>query len=153
MAAAKPFRYGTLLRVRQRQEDAKSTALAQMRRAVRSAEEQHREIVGQQLAAFESAAALACEQFDASDIRRYFVYERHLSRLAVEKDAEIAHLRREEDERRSDLEEAMKRRKVLEKLKSRKDEALKYMLGQEEQKRVDEAAVNRAAQADGPRKS
>ncbi|MFO7975983.1 MAG: flagellar export protein FliJ [Candidatus Hydrogenedentota bacterium] len=151
MALKKPFRYGTLLRVRQRQEDLKSMALAKMRRAVLSAEQQHKEIVGQQLAAFSSAAAMTREHFDVSDIRRYFLYERHLSRLAVEKDAEITHLRTQEEERRSELEQAMKDRKMLERLKERRERALQYALGKEEQKRLDESAVNRAVVGDGPR--
>jgi flagellar protein FliJ len=150
MALRKLFRYGTLLRVRQRQEDLKSMALAEMRRVVHYAERQHAEIVHQQLAAFSAAAALTREHFDASDIRRYFLYERHLSRLAVEKDAEITHLRGQEHERRNELEQAMKKRKILERLKERQDHAYQYALGKEEQKRLDEVAVNRAAVADGP---
>jgi flagellar export protein FliJ len=150
MAFKKTFRYGTLLRVRQHQEDLKSMALAEMRRAVHCAEEQHKEIVGQQLAALSTAAALTVERFDASDIRRYFLYERYLARLAVEKDAELTNLRAQEQERRSELEQAMKNRRILERLKEHRQRAYDYALGQEEQKRLDEVAVNRAAVADGP---
>ena len=151
MAPGRPFRYGVLLRVRQRQEDIKSLALAEARRAVHFAERQHREIVGQQLAAFSAAGAHAQERFDASDVRRYFAYERHLSRLAVEKDAEIKDLRVQEEKRRGELEEAMKKRRILERLKERKDRAYRYVMGKEEQKRLDEVAVNRAALADRSR--
>ena len=82
MAPAKQFRYGTLLRVRQRQEELKSMALAQMRRAVRVAEQQRSEIVGQQMSALMTAGERTQEDFDAGDVRRSFLYERHLSRLA-----------------------------------------------------------------------
>ena len=149
MVPSKQFRYGTLLRVRQRQEELKSMALAQMRRAVRVAEQQRSEIVGQQLAALTTAAERTQEDFDAGDVRRYFLYERHLSRLAVEKDAEITDLRTREDERRLQLEDAMKDRKMLERLKARKEKAYQYAVNKEEQKLLDEAAVNRAAMGEG----
>ncbi|HQM48691.1 MAG TPA: flagellar FliJ family protein [Candidatus Hydrogenedentes bacterium] len=153
MASLKPFRYGVLLRVRQRQEDLKSLALAEMRRAVHTAEEQHSEIVGEQIAALTAAAALTRERFDASDVRCYFSYERYLSRLAVEKHAELMHLRTQEEVRRGELEQAMKNRKILERLKEHRDAAYQYELGREEQHYLDEVAVNRAAMANGRRAS
>ena len=57
--------------------------------------------------------------------------------------------RTREDERRLQLEDAMKDRKMLERLKARKDKAYQYTLNKEEQKLLDEAAVNRAAMAEG----
>ncbi|HPJ98109.1 MAG TPA: flagellar FliJ family protein [Candidatus Hydrogenedentes bacterium] len=152
MAPGKPFRYDTLLRVRQRQEELKSMALAEMRRAVDFAEQQRAEIVEQQFAALNAAGELAQRQFNASEVRRYFSYERHLARLAVEKDAEIRHLRTQERGRRKELEAAMKRRKMLERLKERLEEAYDYVVNREERKRLDETAVNRAALADGTQK-
>ncbi|HOH33080.1 MAG TPA: flagellar FliJ family protein [Candidatus Hydrogenedentes bacterium] len=152
MAVVKPFRYDTLLRVRQRQEDIKSMALAEMRRAVHFAEQQRAELVEQQLAALTAAGELARRQFDAGEVRRYYAYERHLARLAVEKDAEIRHLRTQERGRRTELETAMKRRKMLERLKERLEQAYDYVMNREERKRLDETAVNRAALADGPPK-
>ncbi|MGI6458608.1 MAG: flagellar export protein FliJ [Candidatus Hydrogenedentales bacterium] len=152
MAPGKPFRYDTLLRVRQRQEELKSMALAEMRRAVDFAEQQRAEILEQQFAALNAAGELTQREFNASEVRRYFSYERHLARLAVEKDAEIRHLRSQEHGRRKELETAMKRRKMLERLKERLDEAYDYVMNREERKRLDETAVNRAALADGTQK-
>lgn len=152
MAPGKPFRYDTLLRVRQRQEKLKSMALAEMRRAVDFAEQQRAEILEQQFAALNAAGELTQREFNASEVRRYFSYERHLARLAVEKDAEIRHLRSQEHGRRKELETAMKRRKMLERLKERLDEAYDYVMNREERKRLDETAVNRAALADGTQK-
>ncbi len=127
-------------------------ALAQMRRAVRVAEQQRNEITEQQVLALTTASELSREEFDASEIRRYFSYERHLSRLAVEKDSQLAHLRTQEQGRQAELEDAVKSRRILERLKERKDKAYQFALGKEEQKRLDEAAVTRAAMADGPAK-
>ena len=46
----------------------------------------------------------------------------------------------------------MKRRKMLERLKERLEQAYEYVMNREERKRQDETAVNRAALADGTQK-
>ena len=145
MPRLRAFQYGTLLRVRERQEDLKARALADVRRAIRAAEQQSVEISERQAAMFQRAAHLAEQAFDASDVRRYFQFERHLARLAVEKDSEIVALRAVEEERRAELEEAMKQRRIIERLKERKDEAYAREVNKQEQKISDESATSHAA--------
>ncbi len=147
MPRRRPFRYDTLLRVRQRQEEIKATSLGSTRRAIRTAEHQRVEIVREQMTMLEEAGKAAEREFDASDVRRYYQYERHLARLAVEKDADLAQLRKVEQDRRAELEEAMKQRRVVERLKERRQRAFLAELNKEEQAFNDEVATNQAAMA------
>jgi len=87
------------------------------------------------------------QEFDARDIRQYYVYERYLARLAVEKDANLAQLRSVEETRRNELEDAMKERRIVERLKERLTDAFLEEVTKEEQKTTDETATNHAALA------
>ncbi|HIJ74522.1 MAG TPA: flagellar export protein FliJ [Candidatus Hydrogenedentes bacterium] len=147
MPRRRPFRYGMLLRVRERQEERKAAELAGTRRTIRVAQHQKAEIVRQQRESLERAGRSAAKRFDASDVRRYYLYERHLARLADDKDAMIAHLQREAERQRVELEEAMKRKRVVERLKERQQRAFFAELNKEEQAFSDEMAVNHAAVA------
>jgi flagellar protein FliJ len=145
MARPKPFRYHTLLRVRERQEELRAMALAEVRREIHVNQVQQDEIIASQRRALSDAGRATREEFDAVDVRRYFLYERHLARLAVEKDANIKRLRRIEDERRDGLEDAMKQRRVVEKLKERQQRTFNLAVAKENQKAADEVATIRAA--------
>jgi flagellar export protein FliJ len=138
-----------LLRVRERREDLRAQALAETRREIHVNERQRDEIIDRQRRTLEEAGAAAQHEFDARDVRQYYVYERHLARLAVEKDANLAQLRSTEETRRIELEDAMKERRIVERLKERLNDAFTAEVVKEEQKTTDETATNHAAIARG----
>ncbi len=140
-----PFRYVVLMRVRKHQENVKAQALARVRRRIRQTISEREDLERQQRHTLEEAAATTRSAFDASEVQRHFQYERHLARLAVEKDASLQELRSEEEERRTDLEEAMKHRRVVERLKAHHDERVQAELLKTEQHFADEVATNQAA--------
>jgi len=148
----KPGHFATLLRVRKRVEELKAQALAATRGKIYAARNQRAAIAEEQKETLMRAGALLRETFDASDVRRYYQFERHLARLAVRKDAEIRSLERTATGQRKELEEAVKGRRVAEKLEDRTKAAYEDFVRKEEQKLVDELASGRgrgAAFADG----
>lgn len=145
MARPPVSRYTTLLRVRQRQEELKSFALAEVRREIRNLEAQRNEIVAQQRETLAEAGRRMAAQLHADEIQTYYQYERHLARQAVELDARIVELRKLEDQRRFELEEALKSRKMVEKLSERELEAVRSAVQKNEQAVLDETATNQAA--------
>ncbi len=145
MPRRKPFQYDTLLRVRKRQEDIRAQALAAALRDQHAAEHRRAEITRDQVRALERASETASQEFTASDVRRFFQYERHLAHLATQTDAAIRELRGEAGKRRAELEEAMKRRRILERLEERQQGAFLAELNKEEQAMGDEVATNYAA--------
>lgn len=120
-------------------------ALAEARRQVRRAQDQRGAIIEEQRRALDHAGDLSQHAFDASDVRRYYQYERHLARLAVAKDAEIRQLEKTAEHKRMELEEATKRKRIMEKLKERHSAAFQACLQKNEQRSLDEAATNYAA--------
>jgi flagellar export protein FliJ len=144
VARANPDRYKTLLRVRQRMEDKRSTDLAQTRRRIQAADQERSALERQQVRMLETAAGRTQAAFSADDVQRYYQYERHLSRWLAEKDAEIVSLQQVETERLAALEEAMKEKRMTERLHERAWENHRALLAQLEQKLTDETAVVRA---------
>ena len=151
MPSLKPFAYGTLLRVRERQEELKAGALSATRRQLRQAEFQHADLVRQQMFMLTEAGRRTQYTFDAGDVRRYYQFERYLARLVVEKHAQIGEIRRAESVQRAELEEAMKKRRIVERLKERWLRARTYTINKNEQAILDEVASNQAAVSRGPR--
>ncbi len=147
MPVRKQFRYATLLRVRELQENQKAQELAQTRLALQRAAEERQNIEAEQFHTLVEASAATSEQFDASHVGRYYLYERHLARRAVEKDSEIAVLRKQEEQRRRTLEKASRAKHIVERLKERHINELQAFIAGEEQKASDEVAVNRSAAA------
>lgn len=145
MARPRRFRYQTLLRVRERQEELKAVALGRVRRDIAVAQQERAAIVDEQRFMLEEAGRSTQQPFTAGRVLGYYQYEWHLARRAVEKDASIVQLKREEAERREELQEAMKKRRMVSKLKERHHEALQAELNDIERKQADEAATNRAA--------
>jgi flagellar export protein FliJ len=145
MLANRPFQYGALLRIRKRQEDLKALALAEARRRVAVACEQRTRIVEEQRRALEHAGTLAHGEFDPSEVRRYYQYERHLARLGDAKEAEIITLTKNAEQRRLELEEASKSKRIMEKLEERHTLAHLTHLRKTEQRISDETATNYAA--------
>ena len=118
-----PVQFDMLLRVRKRQEDLRAQALAAARRDVMTAERQREALLEQQRETFAEAGKHARAQFDAREVRMYYQYERFLARLVDDKDVAIGQFRRVAEEKRVELEEAMKRRRIVEKLIERKRRA------------------------------
>lgn len=144
MARHRPDQYDVLLRVRQRLEDVKAQALAEARRVLHQARTQRDGIAEAQRRALEQAGSAAQATFDASDVRRYYQHERHLSQLAVAKDAEIREIEAQIEQRRSELEKALRDKRVVERLKERRLTAHLKELRRKEQLALDEIAVNYA---------
>lgn len=142
MALRKPGHYATLLRVRKHEEERRSAALAHTRREIAQAVSSLQAIREQQRRTLEAAGTIARERLDAEDIRRYYQFERHLSQLAVEKDALIQQLQGRAEEEQATLATATKKRRMTEKLEERVAEAYLRELGQLEQKQLDQAAAN-----------
>jgi flagellar FliJ protein len=153
MASGRPFQYATLLRIRKRQEDLKAQALALAHQQAQRAREERAGIASEQRRTLEQAGELVRARFDASEVRRYYQYERHLSRLGDTKDAEIRQLDGVVEEKRLDLEEAAKQKQVVEKLQERRMAAYQKEQLKQEQKVSDEVATNYAAMGLGRRKS
>ena len=144
MALPDRNRFKTLVRVRKRQEDRQAQELSVLHRQIQAAEVERGTMERHQIDMLKRAAELTREKFDATDIQRYYQYERHLSRLVAEKDAEIAELSDAEAEKRLELQEAMKRRRMAERLDERREEAFDAVVRKNSQKLSDEIAVTRA---------
>lgn len=145
MPRVRPFRYQTLLRVRKRQEDLKAQSLADVRRRIRAAREQRADIVRLQVDMLTEASQRASRRFDAATVHQYYQYERHLARMAVETDAQLEHLRAIESERVAELQAAIVKRRTIERLEERQEEAFAKQQAKDEQKSLDEISVNHAA--------
>ncbi len=151
MAARRPQHYATLLRIRKRQEDLKAQALAAARRGVGNAETQRAELEAQQRRALDDAASAASAAgaagpvVDGPRVVQFLHYERHLGRLAVAKDAEIIGLEKVAEERRTELEETMKQRRIAERLVEGAERAVLEKAQKAELVLNDESASVRAA--------
>ena len=145
MPRRKPFQYDTLLRVRRRQEDLRAQALAAVRRDLEAAESHRADIANERMCTLRRASETASRGFTASDVRRFFQYERHLALLGTEADARIRELREAVAGRREELEEAMKQRRIVEGLREQRQTAFLRELNKEEQAMADEVASNAAA--------
>lgn len=135
----------TLQRIRKRQEDIKAQALAVAHRDVRIAKSEREEMISEQQHMLKMAGSALSTEFDTDDIRRYYQYERHLARLVDDKDVEIHELKAKASERRGELEEAMMRRRIIERLNERRYNAFMKEMRKAEQKFNDEVATNRSA--------
>lgn len=108
-------RYATLLRVRKRQEDLKVQAFAQAQRVVRDLETERDELFAYQRRVLEEAGRQAVEPV-AGRLEALYRFDRHLGKLADEKDAKIVAQQGEVDDRRRELDDAIKQRRIIERL-------------------------------------
>jgi len=143
--AKRPVHYDVLLRIRRLQQDLNSQAFAEARQAVSLAQQQRAGLAEERTQLLLEAGDRAQHHFDPVTVRLYYRYERHLARIIDEKDAEIASLQQEAERKRVELEEAMKRRRVVEKLRERKLRAFLDEIARDDQKFSDESATNAAA--------
>lgn len=144
MAAPNPDRFATLLRVRKHQADQKAWALADIQRRIHSADAERTRMLDEQKRMFLRAAELVRTTFDAQDIQRYYQHERHLARLASEKDAEILQLKAEAERRRRELDGAMVKKRIAERLDEKSRDAYGAFVVDNERKLLDELAGGRA---------
>lgn len=143
------FRLETVLRVRQRQLDMRAMALAETQAGIGKAQRRRNELTAMQRDALLDADARTREAFDASDVRRFFQYERHLARNVVETDARLAELRKVADDRRAELEEASRKKRAIERLRERHAKAVEDAYRYWEQRANDEIASSRAHRTRG----
>ena len=145
MPKRRAFRYSTLLRVRRLQEEEEAQRLAAIRRELRAALHEREFLAQEQVRMFREAASATKRLFAAANVHLFYIYERHLARRAVETDARIAALRTRESDRRRDLEEATRRKRMIERLEDHHVTALRAEINREDQGISDETAVSRAA--------
>jgi len=139
--------FNTLLRIRKRQEELRALAFAGARREVRTAERERDELSAWRLEMFDEAGTRARAVFDPGDVRLYYRYARHLARRIDDKDAQIVQLSGVAEQRRVELDDAMKRRRIIEKLLERKERQVREDVRKAEQKAADETASKYAARA------
>ena len=143
----RPVQYDTLLRIRQLQEDLEAQSLAASRREVRRAQQQRAELMEQRHDVLDTAGRRARENPVAGELRAYYQHERRLARLTDEKDAEVAQLGKVAEDKRGELEQAMKQRRIVERLREHRIEAYEAEVRREEQKATDETATTAAARS------
>jgi flagellar export protein FliJ len=130
--------------VRKRQEEMRARALADAQRAVDRAERELEDLHAKQREMLDEAGRRAVKRFEAREVRLYYQYERHVAQRADNKSAEILELRAIAEGKRVELEEALKRRRMMEKLIEKKWQGYGAELRKEEQIFADEIAVQRA---------
>lgn len=142
-----PNRYASILRIRQQAEDRQAQSLVAIRQELDRAHRQRTSLEQARQSALEQAGATMRGHFDASDIRGYYQFERHIAHLRDEKDSEIQALRQHESEQQALLETATRNRRVAERLHGRRWERYRSYLREEERKILDETATMYAARA------
>ncbi len=145
MPRRRPFRLATLLRVRERVEELKSQELASTRHDMFVAQQQRQHLMEEQNAVIQKACEITQGKFDPKEAQQYYSYEEQLANLVVMAKAQISRLRVLEQSKCKELEEAMKQRQVVDRLKERDDKAFADEVRKEEQKLNDEVASIRAA--------
>ena len=146
MQLARPWqKFAVLLRVRERQERLKAQALAAARGDVGRAVAKRDALAEEQQRVLGEAGEAARHLVDAAKVQAFIHYERHIARLAVDTDAEIHALQSVAEKRRGELEDAMKRRKVVQRLSERARLAYRDFVLREEQKLLDETASVQSA--------
>lgn len=140
-----PNRYAAILRIREQAEDRQSQTVARVRHRIQTARRERTSLELTRQSALEQAGTTLKQHFDASDIRSYYQYERHLAGLRDQKDAQIREMLREESAEVKLLEKATQARRIAEKLHERRREAFRIFVLKEEQKALDETANKYAA--------
>lgn len=149
MALRRPKQYETLRRIRRRQEEMQANLLAIAERKTLAALDALRALETAQDSALESAGT--GDPFQGS---RYIAYQRHLQGRAVEQHRTIEQLRGQANLRRRELQNAIKQRRMIDRLIQRAEQEIEAWRLKQEQLNLDEVATTRAARArahGGPR--
>lgn len=139
-----------LVRIRKLQENLQAQVLAETRRKINVAHEQRNQVLEQRQVILGEAGRRANDGFDAREVRVCYQYERYLKKTADAMDADIDRLKKVGETQRRELEQAMQRRKMVEKLSGHMRRDLDAATRKEEQKRLDESATNAAARRELP---
>ncbi len=139
------FRFATLLRVRELQEELKAQELGKVQRELALARQEREHLVAEQQRMLEEAARKTRDVFDAAPVVQYFYHERFLSRRLDELDARIAQLRELEEARRQEVAEASKAKRVVQRLREKHQKAMQMEINKIEQMLADEVAVSRVS--------
>ena len=145
MISRRMRRLQNLARLRKQEEDARVLELSAVRRDIAAAERQRDEIGAMQRSMLEGAAERARSQFNADEMQRFYLFERHLSNVATDADAAIQEMRTVEAERLEDLQLANRRKRTMERLAENAATARQTAISESERKLIDEVAVNRNA--------
>lgn len=138
-------RYGVLGRIRKRQEEVKANILAIAQRRTLAARDQLAAIEREQSDWIRRAHNEASSIADVQRLNSYMQYERHLGRLAIQKSSGILKLEEEVHTKRDDLHEALKQRRMIDRLIERAEDNLQDQMNRLEQRTLDETATIRAA--------
>lgn len=140
--------YNVMFRVRKLEEEACARDMALAHQAAMQGHRLRDSLEETRREALETAAQrLAAPEIDASDMRAYYQYERHLARAIDHQDADNRKLDRKLSEERERLHAAAVQRRIIERLNEREAERLLKEAAVQEQKRLDEAAIVRAQMA------
>lgn len=145
MALREPKRYAGLLRIRRLQEDLKAQVLGSARRDVHHALHEKASIETYQREILERNRHTTGQRVDAGRARDLLSFERHLSYLAVAKDADIIQLRNIEEEKHAELEGATIGRRIVERIIEHAKQGLHEHLRKNEQRMSDESSAVRYA--------
>lgn len=143
MALTPRFRFASLLRVRKHEEEQQAIILSRTERTVHERKGQRNQIEAERQRTLFETGERTKAAFDASELRRYHQYERYLSKLGDQKDAEIRKLQEQAGKERERLLEALKKRRTLELLRERHLLAFAQQQRVAEQKVLDETATMR----------
>jgi len=139
-----PNRYAALLKLRQRKEDMKSGEMAESTRELHNAQIFQNELMVNQRQMLERSHR-AEGILDAEDVRASHQYGRYLADRIVEQDAQIQMLKHKVSITRSELEETMKDRRIVEKIMSNALDIVNQHRQKAEQREHDEVASIRSA--------
>lgn len=140
----RPERYTALLRIRQREEDARAAALAKATGAVRNAESRREELVGRHTETLERAAE-ATRGTDAARMERFSFYERHITQLIAHADRDIDQLQTDRETRQEEFESSHRRRRMIDRLIERTAHRWRAHVDHEERKALEESVAMRYA--------
>lgn len=137
-----PKRYDALLRVRKIQEQGRSQVFAEVQRKIQGLRDQRKDLEKYQRNVLDRAGAEAGSQAgpNAAHMRALFQFERHLKKLNDEKGTEIDQHLVTAETRRAELEEAMKQRRIVEKLIENATRDMAYETNRREQRMHDDLA-------------
>ena len=136
-----PLRYKMLLRVRKMQEGLRAQEFAQALCRTRDLEKQKRDLDDYQPQVLERAGTEATARFVARRVRSLYQFERHLGRLADRKDVEVANQRKVADARWTELEDTIKKRRIVERLIEKTQQQRDYWFNRLEQRLHDELSA------------
>lgn len=147
MAGKSSRRYDTLLRVRKRQEDLKAQAAGEARRAHLALRREQRHLEERRRALLTMADTPPGAAINPVRLEGVYQYDRHMARVIDTKNTEILEHGRKVSEAEAELESAMGRRRIMEKLIERAERAERWRFVRREQQEHDEFSVMRHAHA------